>query len=268
MDEDLITDLQGQISALESQVSQYLQSGHQSLEISSSLTTNKRVGLQRIGIDHATSTTYARAKLVEESNWASAPIQVSNSQTADVRSQFAMEEIASLMLTMDLEGRREPSFMLPPAGKGKPKQSQLSQGSARVWLDPDTDKGSTTHVETRKALTDSFMKQFNVFHRFVEEIDTQSIILPHAGITKPDEEFRNNALLSIGAHLSNRLDSLELSSLFAGYAEEMVLQCLKQHSSDLVCQGISLLAWRELILGNDSMAYNYIGELVHQVCHV
>jgi hypothetical protein len=259
VEEDLIANLQGQISTLESQLRQYHQSHemrHGSLERSNQVTSNMRIEFQHVGIDQSTSTPYA--KTMQDKDWNSTPALAPGYQTADVRSQSAMEELASLMLSMDLEGQGEPSFTLPP-GKGKPKQKEASPNSERLWQESATDGLSTLTLETRKQLVDCFMRQFNIFHRFLEAEDVESIVMQHVGTNRGDTKFRNYALLSVGARLSDRSDSLELSSSLAGSAEGMVLQCIRQQSSDLVCQGLSLLAWRELVIGNDSMAYNYIG---------
>lgn len=263
VEEDLVANLQAQISTLESQLRQYHQSHelrHGSLERSSQATSNMRIEFQHVGIDESTSTPYAKLQTQSEIEWTSAQVQAPDYQTVDVRSQSAMEELASLMLTMDLEGQGEPSFTLPPR-KGKPKRREVLPYDEQSTNGSDANDRSTPTLETRQHLMDCFMARFNIFHRYLEEVDAENIVLQHAGIKKPDAEFRDYALLSVGAHLSDGSGFSALSSKLAESAERMVLQCIRRQSSDLVCQGLSLLAWRELMLGNDSMAYNYIGSL-------
>jgi hypothetical protein len=262
VDEDYIASLQSQILALESKLRQYHQSHemrHGSLERSNQTTSNIRIEFQHVGVDQSTSTPYAKPQMEREVDRNFDPAKEPTCQIVDVRSQAAMEELASLMLTMELEDQGEPSFTLPP-GKGKAKQSkEVLPDGERPTHSTGADLESTLPPEIRQQLVDCFMRRFNIFHKFLEESDATSIALCLSGRDEPDVEFRNYTLLSVGSHLSDRSDSSELSAKLAESAENMVLECIRRHSSDLVCQGLSLLAWRELVLGNDSMAYNYIG---------
>ncbi|RDW59436.1 hypothetical protein BP6252_12523 [Coleophoma cylindrospora] len=259
VDEDLITTLQAKVSVLESQLRQYHRSSemrHGSLERGGQATTNMRIEFRRVDFDRSTSTPYITAQQQSETDCTALPTQTPEYPSAGIRCQTAMEELASLMLTMDLEGQGEPSFMLPP-GKGKSKARERSSDGDRPRQGSDTEGECLPTVATREVLMEAFMQKFNPFHQFLELVDSELIVLQHDQIIDPGTEFRNNALFAVGAHLSDRSDSLHLSSTFARSAESMLLYCIREHSSDLVCQGLSLLAWRELMLGNDSMAYNY-----------
>jgi hypothetical protein len=182
--------------------------------------------------------------------------------SVDVRSQVAMEDLASLMLTMDIEDRGEPSFMIPsakmrPAAHVGPMAHQdhrpkaVTEGVSFTIADPQS--------TIRKQLIQDFAANFNVFHQFLECNDPiySSIDNPKAG--NLDLQFRNHALLAAATHFSKVPENLELGFQYAQFAESIVLRCMRETPNDLVAQGLTCLAWRELMLGNDSMAYNYIG---------
>jgi hypothetical protein len=105
-------------------------------------------------------------------------------------------------------------------------------------------------------------ESFNAFHQVLDPDEAASITRqdPIAMKGPLDEKFRNSAIFSVGASLSSTIGATELDSQYASYAEGIVLRCIREQPSDLVVQGLSLLSWRELQLGNDSMAYNYIGK--------
>lgn len=175
-----------------------------------------------------------------------------------------MEDLASLMLTMDIEDRGEPSFMIPSASL-----RPLDHVSPTIVLNINQLQPAATELKTsrsadpqsiiRKELIQDFTSNFNVFHQFLECDDPI-----YASIDEPkqgglDLQFRNNALYAAATHFSKVPNSLDLGSQYAEYAESIVLRCMREIPNDLVAQGLTLLAWRELMLGNDSMAYNYIG---------
>jgi hypothetical protein len=175
-----------------------------------------------------------------------------------VRSHVAMEELASLMLTMDIEDKGEPSFTISS------RKSTLA-----AHRDPGVDTKDSiesdpgpfnVQSEIREQLLASF-EHFNAFHQVLDSDEAVSIIRQDPIVMKGprDEKFRNSAILSVGASLSSIISAAELDSQYASYAEGIILQCIREQPSDLVVQGLSLLSWRELQLGNDSMAYNYIG---------
>lgn len=177
-----------------------------------------------------------------------------------------MEDLASLMLTMDIEDRGEPSFMIPSA---KMRQShhhrpsmahnshQLQHSAAELPRCMSTDPQSII----RRDLIQDFTSNFNVFHQFLEVDDPI-----HASIDEPkrgglDLQFRNHALYAVATNFSKAPETVDLGLQYAEFAESIVLRCMRETPSDLVAQGLTLLAWRELMLGNDSMAYNYIGKV-------
>jgi hypothetical protein len=218
------------------------------------------VGFERVNNNHYI-TPYEPVKRL--SNHDSISTQLPTDHSNDARSHAAMEELASLMLTMDLEGQGEPSFTLPPGKSKVVFERDLPSKDDLLNRDSGFREAPT---QTREHLMDGFMQKFNIFHQFLDESDAKSIVQQLPCDEVGDDRFRNYALFSVGAHLSDDPEISALSSEFARSAESMVLQCLRQDSSDLVVQGLALLAWRELMLGNDSMAYNYIGELLYIYC--
>ncbi|TGO81017.1 hypothetical protein BPOR_1423g00010 [Botrytis porri] len=186
----------------------------------------------------------------------------------DPCSQTAMKELASLMLTMDIEEKGEPSFTIP---RNKSASGQNSIPTEN--LNPDMNSGKIGfYTETRTHLVECFMAAFNIYHQFIEQAELQTILLETTFSTEPDFDFRNHALLSVGAFLSPKPDAKELRSHHATSAENILLRCIRDHPSDLVVQGLALLSWRELMLENNSMAYTYIamatGLILHLGLHV
>lgn len=176
-----------------------------------------------------------------------------------------MEDLASLMLTMDIEDRGEPSFMIPsakmrPSDHPSPSVSHNSHQSQQAAAHLRSHLSTDPHSVIRKTLIQDFTNHFNVFHHFLESGDpiyTSTDEPKEGGL---DLQFRNHALYAVATHFSTLPGSVELGVQYAEFAESIVLRCMRETPNDLVSQGLTLLAWRELMLGNDSMAYNYIGK--------
>jgi hypothetical protein len=170
-----------------------------------------------------------------------------------------MEELASLMLTMDIEDKGEPSFTI--SSRKSTLAAHISPGVGPHDSIESIPGSCDAQSETREQLVACF-KSFNAFHQVLDSDEVASVIRqdPIAMKAPLDEKFRNSAILSAGASLSSIISAADLDSQYASYAEGIILQCIREQPSDLVVQGLSLLSWRELQLGNDSMAYNYIGQ--------
>ncbi|KAM0143682.1 hypothetical protein ACHAP3_000942 [Botrytis cinerea] len=248
--EDKVKALEAQLAAYqssESQSKEYM--GHEILPISSPATTS--------------SLAYESEAITPEN------IDEPN----DPRSQVAMEELASLMLTMDIEEKGEPSFTIP-RNKSTSKQNSIPG----EILTPDISSHDQNlskigfYTETRTHLVECFMAAFNIYHQFIEQGELQTILLETTFSIELDFGFRNHALLSVGAFLSPKSDAKELSSHHATSAENILLRSIREYPSDLVVQGLALLSWRELMLENNSMAYTYIamatGLILHLGLHV
>ncbi|KAF7880637.1 uncharacterized protein EAF02_007483 [Botrytis sinoallii] len=259
-DDSYVRSLEDKVKALEAQLANYQSSepqsqhneeymGHEILPVRSPATTS--------------SLTYESEAITPES------IDEPN----DPRSQVAMKELASLMLTMDIEEKGEPSFTIP-RNKSSSRQNSVSNEN----LNPDTSSHDTDlgkigfYTETRTHLVECFMAAFNIYHQFIEQGELQTILLETTFSTELDFDFRNHALLSVGAFLSPKSDAKKLSIHHATSAENILLRCIREHPSDLVVQGLALLSWRELMLENNSMAYTYIamatGLILHLGLHV
>lgn len=177
----------------------------------------------------------------------------------DVRSDVAMEELASLMLTVKLEDQGEPSFIISTGKAISTAQANLTfaSESLRTWTETTIDWKSLR--QQQRQMVKTFMERFNSFHRILDSAEA-SIVGDHDVDTGSlDLKFRNSTLFAVAAYLSDDVNISELSALYAQAAEEICLKCIRECPSDLIVQGLSLLSWRDLQLGKDSMAYNYIG---------
>lgn len=189
------------------------------------------------------------------------PLEYDNDNVA-VRSNLAMEELASLMLTVKLEDQGEPSFAIssgkPRFAPGLDPPEQYSRS-----LSLDTASSSDPIQSLQSNLLQNFMERFNVYHQVIDAAEWSSLRAVDLTSGNIDARFRNYALFAIAAYLSGE-DLSYLSKEYAAVAEGIALQCIRERPTDLVVQGFSLLSWRELQLGNDSMAYNYTGKDINR----
>lgn len=182
----------------------------------------------------------------------------------DVRSSSAMGELATLMLEMDIAEKGEPSFTIA-AGKRK-------SVSARDEVKTSTIEGEiggehsqsdvTRHFlppEILDHLVDCFTMHFNTFHQFLDINDVVELKSFGINVSTLDLRFRNAALLSVAACLSSMPEAKRTRSTYASLADGLALRCIKERPNDIVVQGLTLLAWKELMFGVPSLAYNYIG---------
>jgi hypothetical protein len=180
----------------------------------------------------------------------------------DGRSQFAMEDLASLMLTMDVNGQREPSFMMTSSSQ---KASVVEGQGIRADImecieETPIHQNLNLSISIRQHLMFFFMENFNIFHQYLDFEDSILAVSSDHNFGNPDLRFRNYAIFAVGGYFSDTPDLQCIGRLCASKAESMALSCMRNNTSDLLVQGLSLLAWRELTLGNDDMAYSYIGK--------
>ncbi|RVX72746.1 hypothetical protein B0A52_04145 [Exophiala mesophila] len=188
----------------------------------------------------------------------------------DMRSDSAMDELASLMLEMDIEEKGEPSFTIA-AGRRRP--SQLDQtGIHDVGQTSNQQKRMMTAIdvspETIRHLVDCFITHFNPFHQFIEPHEKEQII--HSGTEVADLglSFRNAALLAVGSCFSDHEDAKATGLAYFDLASSLPLISIKQCPGELVVQGLVLLSWHELMFGMASSAYNYVGMATGQILYL
>lgn len=183
------------------------------------------------------------------------------------RSQTAMDELGSLMLSMGIEDRGEPSFIIP---MGRSILSENSEAVIAGVKNPvnfpevkDPLRKYLNDANLRQHLLECFMKYYNPYHQYLDTKKSEDIVLGDQVTQSIELCFRNCALFAVACHFSPLPDSLRIASEFASYAEQLSLHCLRYVPCEAVVQGLSLLAWRELVLGNDSMGYNLNCKIPH-----
>lgn len=179
---------------------------------------------------------------------------------ADAISPAALDDLGSLMLRMSIEDEGEPCFTIstgssnlvrppPPPPEEYLRQGHIPQASEALQV---------LHDEAlRQHLLDCFRLYFNPFHQVFDQGQIKQIRVEDPNLYSPDEHMRILAVLAIGAHFSDQPGSDKIGEQCAEYSERLIHKCFKYHPTDYLVQGLSLLAWRELILGNDSMSYNF-----------
>lgn len=179
-----------------------------------------------------------------------------------------MEELASLMLEMDIEEKGEPSFTIA-AGKRMAPEIEYQHTPSEAVTNIDHASGTEQQIpkvsqELLEYLVDSFVCHFNGFHQFLDTADIKDLKICGINVDTIDCRFRNASLLAVAARFSNREDARQVGQAFSTLAQSLPLHCFKHRPSDLVVQGLALLAWQELMFGVPSMAYNYICMMASQ----
>lgn len=182
-----------------------------------------------------------------------------DSRNDDFRSSAAMEELATLMLEMDIAEGGEPSFTMAP-GKRQPALSDLE---AERKMEPmRSDERIAIHLlppELLIHLVDCFVTHFNPYHQFLDRQDVADLKRQGIDVDALDLRFRNAALLAVAACFSSIPEAKKLRSSYASLADGLAFRCIRERPNDIVVQGLTLLAWKELMFGAPSLAYNYIG---------
>ncbi|KAI5203911.1 hypothetical protein E4T39_03971 [Aureobasidium subglaciale] len=180
------------------------------------------------------------------------------------RSFQAMNELSSLMLQLDVADRGEPSFTL---SSHRTPQEHVPDTSG-VLREARLDNETTISQEDQRQLLKCFSDTFNRFHQFLDSKEAMHWAYLDHDSQEIDFEFRNCALLAVAASCSDAQRLRDMQRQLSTRAESLVLRCIKERASDLVVQGLALLAWIELKTGSDSMAYNWIAMATGQVLHL
>lgn len=168
-----------------------------------------------------------------------------------------MNELASLMLQLDVADVGEPSFTL---ASPRTPQGHVSETHAMISEASLDDDEITLSREDCQQLLECFSSDFNHFHQFLSPGEVENWSLKELRPQEVDLEFRNCALLAVAASCSAQQRFSDLWEHFSKRAKSLVFRSIREQASDLVVQGLALLAWIELKTGSDSMAYNWIGE--------
>ena len=182
--------------------------------------------------------------------------------SADDRSASAMEELASLMLEMDIEEKGEPSFTIA-AGKRQAPETDYQMSPLEAVVSIPREQGAEPLApeisqELLGHLVDCFVRHFNSYHQFLDTKDIEHLKVHGFDTIDIDCRFRNAALLAVAACFSDQEDAKQIGASYSVLAQGLPFHCIRHRPSDLVVQGLALLAWKELVFGNPSMAYNYI----------
>ncbi|KAJ5634919.1 hypothetical protein N7528_002761 [Penicillium herquei] len=115
-----------------------------------------------------------------------------------------------------------------------------------------------------------FLQHINSEHQFTQYKTTDSFsCFPDQ---KADVLLLHSAMLAAGATFEHRHDSLEVSNQFAELSESLVFACFKNASSIFAIQGLCILSWRSLALGQDHIGWAFLsmaaGLAVHLKLHV
>ncbi|KAH0401512.1 hypothetical protein KCU89_g4085, partial [Aureobasidium melanogenum] len=180
------------------------------------------------------------------------------------RSSQAMNELSSLMLQLDVADIGEPSFTL----SSNKAREEILPNIFTARQNPDSYNGAILSTDNQKQLVKCFAGEFNRFHQFLDPHESENLILSIPDAKDSDMSFRNSALLAVAAFCSDVPLLNDLQEYFFTKAESLILQSIREKPSDLVVQGLALLAWVELNRGSDSMAYNWIAMATGQVLHL
>ncbi|KAL1791752.1 hypothetical protein ACET3X_009503 [Alternaria dauci] len=177
----------------------------------------------------------------------------------DQRSSIAMEELGLMMLRLGINDEGEPSFTIT-TGQSSSSDSVAPQQEPHL-VNSTLDSRSPMHVlenlALRRHLVGCFYQHFNPFHQVLTPVDVLNLEAGDYTRWSPDEMLRNVAVLAVGSHFSDHSDALMIGEQCAEDAEKMTFHCLRRYASYILVQGFSLLAWRDLTFGRDSMSWNF-----------
>ena len=183
----------------------------------------------------------------------------------DVRSIHAMEDLGSMMLKLGLNDEGEPCFTISTTNAHVPstKEQPRSPNTEDLLQDDGSDRFHPvfSNLELRRHLVEQFCTHFNRFHQVLCPSEVRTIIQQDLSFYSDDMLFRNLALLAIGSMYSDSSDAADLCQFAANNAEGLILRCLKFCATPLVVQGLTLLSWLHLMLGNDMASWNFNCEL-------
>ncbi|KAI5195849.1 hypothetical protein E4T38_08844 [Aureobasidium subglaciale] len=250
-DDDLVSSLREEIVALR-------------IALSKANASNIGYAAHDFALDHSSeaATLTHTSQLVLDSENQNEPL--GGEHAFESRSSQAMNELSSLMLQLDVADIGEPSFTLSSHRTPQELVPDTSGLSREARLDGET----TVSQDDRRQLLKCFSETFNRFHQFLDLKEALSWSKLDLGSQEVDLEFRNYALLAVAASCSDLQRLRDMQAHFSTHAESLVLRCIKERASDLVVQGLALLAWIELKVGSDSMAYNWIAMATGQVLHL
>ncbi|KAI4853369.1 hypothetical protein E4T44_00877 [Aureobasidium sp. EXF-8845] len=169
------------------------------------------------------------------------------------RSSQAMNDLSSLMLQLDVADFGEPSFALTSNKAGE----EISSNVPRTAQNTEPAEAVVLSATEQKQLVTCFAKKFNPFHQFLDYDEAETKALACVGADDIDLRFRNSALLAVAASCSDTPRLRNLEGHFYSLAGSLALRSISERPSDLVVQGLALLAWIDLKGGTDSKAYNW-----------
>ncbi|KEF56696.1 uncharacterized protein A1O9_06885 [Exophiala aquamarina CBS 119918] len=261
-DGDLIRNLENQIRLLES-----------ALQSRSEGISEVQGGLhETISMSQCEQSGAEAQRIEERGSVDGPPALLLNTTSVDSRSTSAMEELASLMLEMGIEEKGEPSFTIA-AGKRMPPETEHREPPLEDVVSNHPERPTEPPVpqvsqQLLEHLLDCFIGHFNGYHQFVDARDVERLKLQGVDAGAVDSRFRNAALLAVAARFSDRDDAKQIGATYSVLAQSLPFHSIKHRPSDLVVQGLALLAWQELVFGIPSMAYNYISMATGHVLYL
>jgi hypothetical protein len=171
------------------------------------------------------------------------------------RSSQAMDELSSLMLQLDVADIGEPSFALTSNKAGDEVPSNVPRKEQEI----EPAEAVVLSATDQKQLVACFAEKFNPFHQFLDHDEAETKTLAFLGADDIDLRFRNSALLAVAASCSDVPRLKDSEGHFYNQAESLAFRSIGERPTDLVVQGLALLAWIDLKSGTDSRAYNWIG---------
>ena len=121
-----------------------------------------------------------------------------------------------------------------------------------------------------ESLASLFLQHINQDHQFTEYTTTDFLQgFPSQPI---DRTFLHAAIFAVGSTFSKDPDARAIGDAFEEYAESLAFLCCRYRPSLSAVQGLAMLSWRCLALGEDHFGWMYIsmaaGMAVHLRLHV
>ena len=171
-----------------------------------------------------------------------------------------MEELGSMMLKLDLRDEGEPNFTIATTETQTTVNREVFdfKDSPHVFKPPKRLSLPTrlSEIAFKQHLVEIFCASFNRFHQVVSVDEASAMIEQDWSVLPDDMLFRNLAIMAIGALYSGDPGSRSSGQSAVEIAESLVLRCLKFSGTPLTVQGLTLMSWLYLMLGNDMASWN------------
>lgn len=187
-------------------------------------------------------------------------------------SSAAAAELSAMVWKVTTDQQGHPSFIGPGSSFSFPiylprhpinnfvALAHHEGNDLRAILKYVQDAGLVSH------LGDCFLRYINPYYQFIDQATyTLPRVFTHES---PSTQCFYISILAAGACYSHRTEVKEIGVILAHHVQQYVLYCYRQQPNSLLARALSILAWRELSIGNDTASWMYLSTNLQPFSHV